>query len=72
MSGSPELDLLLREIGEQPDVVARVLERQAAAVRDVASTIRAREPSAIVLVAREARTTRRSTDGICSRCAIDS
>ncbi len=49
---SPELELLLTEIGEQPDVVARLLERQRDAVRNVALTIRRREPSAIVLVAR--------------------
>jgi glucosamine--fructose-6-phosphate aminotransferase (isomerizing) len=48
---SPELALLLKEIGEQPGVVARLLEQQDA-VRDVAMTMRRREPSAIVLVAR--------------------
>jgi len=51
MSG-PELDRLLAEIGEQPEVVARLLVQQQAAVRDVARTIREREPSTIVLVAR--------------------
>jgi glucosamine--fructose-6-phosphate aminotransferase (isomerizing) len=49
---SPELALLLQEIGEQPDVVARLLEQQRDAVRHVAQTIRRREPLAIVLVAR--------------------
>jgi glucosamine--fructose-6-phosphate aminotransferase (isomerizing) len=49
---SRELDLLLAEIGEQPDVVARLLEQQRDNVRDVAQTMRQRAPSAIVLVAR--------------------
>jgi glucosamine--fructose-6-phosphate aminotransferase (isomerizing) len=49
---SPELELLLKEIAQQPDVVARLLDKQRDAVRDVAMTIRRREPSAIVLVAR--------------------
>jgi glutamine---fructose-6-phosphate transaminase (isomerizing) len=52
VSPSPELELLLQEIGEQPEVVARLLERQLTAVRRVARIIREREPSAIVLVAR--------------------
>jgi glutamine---fructose-6-phosphate transaminase (isomerizing) len=52
VSDSPELDRLLHEIGEQPDVVARLLDQQRAAVREVARTIRLRETSAIVLVAR--------------------
>jgi glutamine---fructose-6-phosphate transaminase (isomerizing) len=51
MSG-PELDRLLAEIDEQPQVVARLLEHQRAAVGDVARTIRERQPSTIVLVAR--------------------
>ena len=51
MSG-PELDRLLAEIAEQPEVVARLLAHQRGAVRDVARTIREREPSTIVLVAR--------------------
>jgi glucosamine--fructose-6-phosphate aminotransferase (isomerizing) len=42
----------LREIGEQPDVVQRLLSEQHDRVADVASAIRARDPSAIVLVAR--------------------
>jgi glutamine---fructose-6-phosphate transaminase (isomerizing) len=52
VTDSPELHPLLREIREQPDVVARLLDQQGAAVREVARTIRVREPSAIVLVAR--------------------
>jgi glutamine---fructose-6-phosphate transaminase (isomerizing) len=51
MSG-PELDRLLAEIAEQPEVVANLLVHQRAAVRDIARTIREREPSTIVLVAR--------------------
>jgi glutamine---fructose-6-phosphate transaminase (isomerizing) len=47
-----DLDRLLSEMGEQPEVVARLLEHQRAAVKDVARTIRERNPSAIVLVAR--------------------
>src|SRR5882762_7596136 len=49
---SPELDCLLAEIGEQPAVVARLIDEQLEAVRAIARTIREREPSAIVLVAR--------------------
>src|SRR5258707_14647766 len=49
---SPELERLLAEIGEQPAVVARLLDEQLAAVGEIARTIRARAPSAIVLVAR--------------------
>ncbi len=49
---SPELKCLLAEIGEQPAVVARLLDDQLAAVGEIARTIRARDPSAIVLVAR--------------------
>src|SRR5438445_2159086 len=52
VSPSPELELLWKEIGEQPAVAARLLERQLQAVRGVAQRIREREPSAIVLVAR--------------------
>jgi len=51
MSG-PELARLLEEIDEQPEVVARLLEQQRPAVRNVARTIRERAPSTIVLVAR--------------------
>ncbi|MGI9146638.1 MAG: SIS domain-containing protein [Chloroflexota bacterium] len=51
MSGA-ELGRLLVEIDEQPHVVARLLDTQRAAVRDVARTIRERQPSTIVLVAR--------------------
>jgi glucosamine--fructose-6-phosphate aminotransferase (isomerizing) len=47
-----ELDRLLEEIHEQPNVVERLLEEQAPAVKHVASIIREHEPSAIVLVAR--------------------
>ena len=49
---SIELDRLLTEIDEQPAVVQRLLERQLGAVRSIATTIRARDPSAMVLVAR--------------------
>jgi glucosamine--fructose-6-phosphate aminotransferase (isomerizing) len=49
---SPELDCLLSEIGEQPAVVARVIDEQLGAVAKIARTIRDRDPSAIVLVAR--------------------
>jgi len=49
---SPELDCLLSEIGEQPQVVQRLLDRQLPAVREIATTIRDRDPSTIVLVAR--------------------
>jgi glucosamine--fructose-6-phosphate aminotransferase (isomerizing) len=49
---SPDLDRLLAEIGEQPDVVARLLDSQRATVRGVAQTILEKQPSAIVLVAR--------------------
>ena len=51
MSG-PELARLLAEIDEQPQVVARLLDNQRAAVHAVARTIRERQPSTIVLVAR--------------------
>src|SRR5207302_4749704 len=47
-----ELDLLLEEIHEQPAVTQRLLTNQTQAVRDVARTIRQRQPSTIVLVAR--------------------
>src|SRR5438270_3496185 len=49
---SIELDRHLTEIDEQPGVVQRFLERQLGAVRSIATTIRARDPSAMVLVAR--------------------
>ncbi len=49
---SAELERLLAEIGEQPAVVARLLDQQLVAVDEIARTIRARDPSAIVLVAR--------------------
>ena len=49
---SPELECLLAEIGEQPVVVARLLDEQLEAVRQIARTISNRDPSAIVLVAR--------------------
>jgi len=48
----PELERLLAEIHEQPDVVQRLLDRQVGAVRDAASVFRQRQPAAIVLVAR--------------------
>jgi glutamine---fructose-6-phosphate transaminase (isomerizing) len=51
MSGT-ELARLRVEIEEQPEVVQRLLERQAQPVRDVARLIRQRDPAAIVLVAR--------------------
>jgi hypothetical protein len=40
VSDSPGLDRLLHEIGEQPGVVAHLLDQQGAAVREVARTIR--------------------------------
>ena len=49
---SPELDRLLAEIGEQPEVIARLLDSQRSTVSDVARTMLAKQPSAIVLVAR--------------------
>ncbi len=49
---SPELAQLLAEIGEQPAVVSRLIAEQLDAVRAVARTIRDRDPSTIVLVAR--------------------
>jgi|SRR5579859_3759930 len=49
---SLELDRLVSEIGEQPEVVARLIDTQLTAVRALATLIRARDPSAIVLVAR--------------------
>ena len=49
---SAELDSLLAEIGDQPSVVARLLNEQVDAVREIARIIRKRDPSAIVLVAR--------------------
>jgi glutamine---fructose-6-phosphate transaminase (isomerizing) len=49
---SDELDRLISEIGEQPAVVQRLLDRQLGPVRAIAQTIRERDPSAIVLVAR--------------------
>jgi len=49
---SAELDCLLAEIGDQPSVVARLLNEQVDAVREIARIIRKRDPSAIVLVAR--------------------
>lgn len=52
MTESPELVRLLEEIAEQPAVIERVLDRQSSAAREVAQTIRQRDPSAIVLVAR--------------------
>src|SRR6266851_7291300 len=49
---SAELERLLAEIGEQPAVVARLVDEQLQAVGEIARTIRDRDPSAIVLVAR--------------------
>lgn len=43
---------LLREISEQPEVVARLLERQGAIVQKVAKLLRQRAPHLIALVAR--------------------
>jgi glucosamine--fructose-6-phosphate aminotransferase (isomerizing) len=48
----PDLARLLGEIDEQPTVLARLLDRQATRVRDLAEAIQHRAPSAIVLVAR--------------------
>lgn len=45
-------DTLLAEIAEQPEAVARVLDRQRTQVQRVAEAIRAREPEVVVLVAR--------------------
>lgn len=47
-----DLQRLLAEIHEQPEVVARLLEQQAEPVRAVAAAIQQRDPRAIVLVAR--------------------
>jgi glucosamine--fructose-6-phosphate aminotransferase (isomerizing) len=49
---SAEFDRLLAEIYEQPAVIQRVLDRQVYGADRVASLITARDPSAIVLVAR--------------------
>ena len=49
---SPGQRRLLAEVAEQPLVLARVLEHQRAALRDVANAIRRRTPKVIVLVAR--------------------
>jgi glutamine---fructose-6-phosphate transaminase (isomerizing) len=49
---SPELKCLLSEIGEQPAVVSRLMAEQLPAVREIATVVRKRDPSAIVLVAR--------------------
>jgi glucosamine--fructose-6-phosphate aminotransferase (isomerizing) len=49
---SVELDRLLAEIFEQPAVIERLLEQQLPAVEQIATVIRTREPSALVLVAR--------------------
>ncbi len=49
---SAELDLLRGEIAEQPSVIDRLLREQVATVRRAAQSIRERNPSAIVLVAR--------------------
>src|SRR6266536_1648926 len=48
----PDLSRLLAEIGEQPAVVARLLERQTESVQSLARLVRDRDPRAIVLVAR--------------------
>lgn len=48
----PDLARLHAEVAEQPAVVARLLQRQAAAVQRLAEVIRDRDPRAIVLVAR--------------------
>jgi glucosamine--fructose-6-phosphate aminotransferase (isomerizing) len=49
---SAELDRLLAEIADQPAVIQRLLDQQVAAVEEIASVIRQRDPSAVVLVAR--------------------
>src|SRR5262245_43832248 len=49
---SPELDRLLYEIYEQPEVAARLLDRQWPGVRELASAIHRHEPSAMAVVAR--------------------
>jgi glucosamine--fructose-6-phosphate aminotransferase (isomerizing) len=48
----PDLARLLAEIGEQPAVIAGLLDRQNDAVKALARLIRQRDPRAIVLVAR--------------------
>ncbi len=48
----PDLARLLAEIGEQPTVIARLLERQGGAVQTLARLVQERDPRAIVLVAR--------------------
>jgi glucosamine--fructose-6-phosphate aminotransferase (isomerizing) len=48
----PDLALLRAEIGEQPTVVARLLDQQRGAVQRLARLVGARDPRAIVLVAR--------------------
>lgn len=49
---SAEFDRLMVEIVDQPAVVQRLLDHEAAAVREIASVLARREPAAIVLVAR--------------------
>jgi glucosamine--fructose-6-phosphate aminotransferase (isomerizing) len=49
---APDTALLNAEIDEQPAVIARVLQQQRATVERLATAIQAREPRAIVLVAR--------------------
>jgi glucosamine--fructose-6-phosphate aminotransferase (isomerizing) len=48
----PDTALLLAEIGEQPGVIARVLDQQRSSVERLAASIVERDPRAIVLVAR--------------------
>ncbi len=65
---------LLAEIAEQPEVVARVLERQRSAVAEVAAEMVRRGPRAIVLVARgssdNAAVYGRYLLEICNRCLV--
>ena len=48
----PDTDAAMAEIGEQPDVIARVLDRQRSTVERLAAVMGDRQPRAIVLVAR--------------------
>jgi glutamine---fructose-6-phosphate transaminase (isomerizing) len=48
----PDTALLFQEIGEQPAVIARVLDAQRPTIERLAASIRGRDPHAIVLVAR--------------------
>lgn len=51
-AGAGGMSQLLAEMREQPEVVARALERQQGTIKQVADTIRRHSPRAVVLVAR--------------------